>query len=235
MFRCFGQVAGGILALRTGTEQPLALEGNGPPGKSLCPGFNGHTVSGDEVKLGSMLGWSQSPDPGRSQPVPFTLQSGKKYGSWALCFNIKKQQRKYRGSCLEQLHQEEEDTMVQATANTDAQSLSSKATGVWDQAKEASVQKRQQPGEACVGDSPSTPACLLTVLWPQLWTPVHGVALGKRPALGTLFNDLPAKNKANRLLAAAWMQWEIRFLFPPTVQPSRQGIKEKVREGIMSA
>lgn len=46
---------GGILALGPGTEQPLALEGNGPPGKSLCPGFNGHTVSGDEVKLGSML------------------------------------------------------------------------------------------------------------------------------------------------------------------------------------
>ena len=37
MFRCFGQAAGGILALRAGTEQPLALEGNGPPGKSLCP------------------------------------------------------------------------------------------------------------------------------------------------------------------------------------------------------
>ena len=37
MFRCFGQAAGGILALRAGTEQPLALEGSGPPGKSLCP------------------------------------------------------------------------------------------------------------------------------------------------------------------------------------------------------
>lgn len=55
MFPFFGQEAGGILALGPGTEQPLALEGNGPPGKSLCPGFNGHTVSGDEVKLGSML------------------------------------------------------------------------------------------------------------------------------------------------------------------------------------
>lgn len=54
----------------------------------------------------------------------------KKHGPWA-CASIKKQQRKYRGSCLEKLHQEEEeDTMVQATANTDAQSLSSKATGV---------------------------------------------------------------------------------------------------------
>lgn len=61
------------------------------------------------------------------------------------------------------------------------------------------------------------------------------MALGKRPALGALFNDLPAKNKANRLLAAAWMQWESSFLFPPTVQPSRQRIKEKVREGIMRA
>ena len=55
MFRFFGQEAGGILALRPGAEQPLALEGSGPPGKSLCPGFNGHTVSGDEMKLGSML------------------------------------------------------------------------------------------------------------------------------------------------------------------------------------
>lgn len=76
----------------------------------------------------------------------------------------------------------------------------------WDQAKETSVQKRQQSGEAYVGDSPRAPAWLLTALWPQLWNPVHGVALGKRPALGGLFNDLPAKNKANRLLAAALMQ-----------------------------
>lgn len=79
------------------------------------------------------------------------------------------------------------------------------------------------------------PAWLLTALWPQLWIPVHGVALGKRPALGGLFNDLPAKNKANRLLAAAWMQQESRFLFPPMVWPSRQGIKEKVRDGVVRA
>lgn len=79
------------------------------------------------------------------------------------------------------------------------------------------------------------PAWLLTALWPQLWIPVHGVALGKRPALGGLFNDLPAKNKANRLLAAAWMQQESRFLFPPMVWPSRQGIKEKARDGVVRA
>ena len=61
--------------------------GSGTPGRSLCPGFNSHTVSGDEVKLGSRLGWSQSPDPGQSQTVPFTRQSGKKTWTMGLRFN----------------------------------------------------------------------------------------------------------------------------------------------------
>lgn len=37
---------------------------------------------------------------------------------------------------------------------------------------------------------------------------------GKRPALGGLFNDLPAKNTANRVLAAAGTTLESRCLIP---------------------
>lgn len=148
--------------------------------------------------------------------------------------SIKEQYRGCWGSCTQNYIRRRTTKLFKLAANLDAQSLSSEATGGWGQAQEASVQRRQQPGKACVGDA-RAPAWLLTALWPQLWIPVHGVALGKRPALGGLFNDLPGKNKANRLLAAAWMQQESRFLFPPTVWLSRQGIKEKVREGVVRA
>lgn len=53
------------------------------------------------------------------------------------------------------------------------------------------------------------------------------MALGKRPALGGLFNDLPAKNKANRLLAAAWMQQESSCFIPTHRITFQAGNKEE--------
>lgn len=64
-----------------------------------------------------------------------------------------------QGYCLEKLHQEEEeDTMVQATANTVR--VSRKPQGLRSRPKRLLFQKRQQPERACVGTAPALqPAC----------------------------------------------------------------------------
>lgn len=52
---------------------------------------------------------------------------------------------------------------------------------------------------------------------------------GKRPALEGSFNDLPAKNKANRLLAAARRQQESRYFIPTHSMTFQVGDRERAR------